>query len=404
MAADSTGAVWLGAQNALYKVVNNDWTVYDQTFVLASRFPSGAFKGLAVAKDGTLWLGSDKGEICHFDPVKVQCLEFFAGIQGMAVGALTSLSLGPDGNVYFATAGGGISMYDGQQWRTFALPNERLAGNQVRDLIQDRAGQIWVASEAGIQQLAPAGETTAKLFTAEKDNLSTSETEVLHPAPKAGIWLGAVGASYFNGSTWVNYTSADGLAGNLVQAIATDSQGRTWFGTEFGLSIWNGSAFFNLNRENGLPSDNISALVADGDTMWIGTKGGGLLRFEKNQIRLFDAAKVGLPSDTVTALAQATDGALLVGTRSGLATFRAGAATPVPSLAGLVITAIAAGTNGQIWVGTQDDGLFYFDGKAWGQPPGDVKPPAQYITAILVDQQGSVWVGARSGGVIRYTP
>ncbi len=138
--------------------------------------------------------------------------------------------------------------------------------------------------------------------------------------------------------------------------------------------------------------------------MWIGTKGGGLLRFEKNQIRLFDAAKVGLPSDTVTALAQAADSALWVGTSNGLAKFLDGAATPVPALAGLVITAIAAGSNGQIWVGTQDDGLFYFDGKDWGQPPGSIKPPAQHITAILVDQQGAVWVGGRSGGVIRYKP
>lgn len=404
MVADATGAVWIGAQDALYKVVNNDWTVYDQTFVLASRFPAGAFTGLAVARDGTLWLGSDQGEVCHFDPVTVQCKDFFAGIEGMAVGALTSLTLAPDGNVYFATDRGGISVYNGEQWRTLLLPNERLAGNQVRDLAQDLAGSIWVVTEAGIQQLNPAEGTPGQLFTVESSGLTGVESEVLHSAPKTGIWLGALGASYFNGSTWQSYTSADGLAGSLVQAIATDNQGRTWFGTEFGLSIWNGSAFFNLNRENGLPSDNISALLADGATMWIGTSGGGLLRFEKNQIRLFNAEKVGLPSDSVTALVQTGAGELLVGTTRGLARFAEETATPILELSDKVITALALTPDGQIWAGTRDDGLFYFDGQRWTQPPGAIQPPAQYVTTILVDQQGVVWVGARNGGLIRYTP
>lgn len=404
LVADPTGTVWIGAQDALYKVVNNEWTVYDQTFVLASRFPSGALKGLAVAKDGTLWIGSDQGEVCHFDPVTVQCREFFAGIEGMAVGALTSLAIGPEGNIYFATDGGGISVYNGEQWRTLLLPNERLAGNQVRDLAQDAGGSLWIATEAGIQRLELAAGGGSQIFAVENSGLTSVESEVLHPAPQTGIWLGALGASYFNGSTWQSYTNADGLAGSLVQTIATDNQGRTWFGTEFGLSIWNGSAFFNLTRENGLPSDNISALLADGATMWIGTSGGGLLRFEKNQIRLFNAEKVGLPSDTITALAQTPDGALLVGTTRGLARFSEETATPIKELSDQIITALALADDEQIWVGTRDSGLFYFDGQGWAQPPGAIQPPAQHVTAILVDQQGSVWIGARSGGLVRYSP
>src|SRR5690606_5381779 len=76
MVVDKAGTVWLGAQDALYKFANGNWTIYDQREVLASRFPSGALNGLAVAADNTLWIGSNKGEICQFDPVGVQCLEF----------------------------------------------------------------------------------------------------------------------------------------------------------------------------------------------------------------------------------------------------------------------------------------------------------------------------------------
>jgi ligand-binding sensor domain-containing protein len=170
------------------------------------------------------------------------------------------------------------------------------------------------------------------------------------------------------------------------------------------LSIWNGSAFFNLTRENGLPSDNIAALLVDGDIMWIGAVGGGLFRFERNQLQLFNTQNSGLPSDSITALAKDADGALLIGHNRGLVRFRNGQVTSVNELAGYAITTIAPTPDGKLWVGTNGDGLFYFDGETWTQPPGDVKPPSPSITAILVDDRGSVWIGARSGGVIRYMP
>ena len=57
--------------------------------------------------------------------------------------------------------------------------------------------------------------------------------------------------------------------------------------------------------------------------MWIGSAGGGLYRFERNQLQVLNSDNVNLPSDTVTALVLADDGSLLVlkcssqGLRSG---------------------------------------------------------------------------------------
>lgn len=404
IAVDDAGVVWLGAQNALYKIDGEHWTIYDQREVLASQFPSGELRGLAVANDGTLWIGSNQGEICHFDPVRVQCRAFFAGDAGMVAGELTSLTIGSNGAIYYTTDGGGVSMFDGEAWRAFIVPDQPLLGNSVHALAQGGDGAIWIASEAGLQRTDAATGAMLSQFTQDNADLSSLETEVLHPAAEGGMWFGALGASYFNGFSWKNYTMADGLAGSLIRAIATDSQGRTWFGTESGLSIWNGSTFFNLTRENGLPSDNISALLASGDVMWIGAMGGGLFRFEKNQLQLFNTQNSNLPSDTITTIAQDRTGALLVGHIGGLAYFDEGDATPIEELDGYAVTAIATTPDDAIWVGTSGDGLFYFDGEQWTRPPGDVQPPSPSISAILVDEQGSVWIGARAGGLIRYVP
>ena len=376
--------------------------------MLASRFPAGDINGLATAGDGTLWIGSSNGEICHFDPIKVQCLDFFAsaddGTKTMARGRLTHLTLDSAENVYYATDGGGFSRYDGKEWHTFTLPVEPLAGNQVHSIAQTKDGSIWVATESGIQQLNPDTGATIQLFTQENSGLLVTDTGVLYGDVTGGIWFGAQSASYFNGANWAVYTTADGLAGSPVQAIATDSQQRVWLGTKNGLSVWNGSSFFNLNKATGLPSEDVTALLADGDMMWIGTNGGGLFRFEKNQLQLFSANKLGLPSNSITALAKAKDNRLWVGTKRGLARVQDGVATVFTDMAGFTITALAGAPDGQFWVGTTDSGLFHFDGQTWGQPPHGGKPPAAQITAILVDRQGKVWIGGKDGGLIRYIP
>ena len=143
--------------------------------------------------------------------------------------------------------------------------------------------------------IKPETGATLQLFTAENSGLAVTETGVLQTDAAGGIWLAALNASYYNGANWAVYTASDGLAGGLIQTMAVDNQRRVWFGTKAGLSVWNGSTFFSLNKANGLPSDDVTALLADGDQMWIGTNGGGLLRFEKNQLQVLSAEKLGCP-------------------------------------------------------------------------------------------------------------
>lgn len=408
MTVDKSGTVWLGARDTVYKASGSSWTVYNKLSVLASRFPAGDINGLAAAPDGTLWIGSSNGEICHFDPVKVQCLDFFASAedstQSMARGTLTHLLLDSAGNVYYATDGGGLSRYDGKNWHTFVLPGEPLVGDQIHSIAQTKDGSLWLATEKGIQQLNPTTNATIQVFTPENSGLPLSDTGVLYADTVGGVWFGAQNASYFNGSNWAIYTAADGLATGLVQAIAIDNQQRVWLGTKNGLSIWNGSSFFNLSKATGLPNDDVTALLADGDKMWIGTNGGGLFRFQQNQLQLFDTEKMGLPSNTITALLKDKNGLVLVGTNRGLARLQDDVATPIAATNAATITALGVTPDGKLWVGTQDDGLFYFDGQVWSQPPDNGKAPSSQITALLVDQRGTIWIGGKDGGLIRYIP
>lgn len=75
-------------------------------------------------------------------------------------------------------------------------------------------------------------------------------------ATNGGIWM-------YDGENWVTYTTADGLAHNIVKAITEDISGNMWFGTNNGLSEFTGDTWTTYTATNsGLAHSNIRALYA----------------------------------------------------------------------------------------------------------------------------------------------
>ena len=403
LAVDGSGAVWLTSGDMLFRTRNDEWDAFSAANTNGS-FPTGRLTGLDVGSDGTIWIGSDQAQLCRFDPGIEGCVAFYSGEEGMATLPLTSLTIGGEGEVYYTTAGGGVSMFDGSIWQTMNIPDEPTPGNAIRDLVQDADGALWVAANGGVARLDPSDDSIpAALYSPASADLPAADVRAVQPGVDGGIWVGAEGVSFFDGTEWTNYSVEDGLAGTAVQAIAADDQGRIWVATSTGLSIWTGSTFFNLTTANGLPVDDITALQTDGSIIWIGTRGGGLLRFEDNQLQLFNRSNSNLPSDSITGLARDYAGTLLIATDAGLARFVENALTGDVGLGEVAITALAAAPSGEIWAATADNGLFRFDGTRWLAAP-TAQLPAPQITTLLVDAGGDLWIGAAQGGLARYTP
>ncbi len=162
------------------------------------------------------------------------------------------------------------------------------------------------------------------------------------------------------------YTTADGLAGNTIDRIVTDSHGFLWFCTREGLSRFDGYHFYNFGVAQGLPAGANDLLeAADGD-YWIATLD-GVARFHPASAK--PRFKTYLPSDP-----------------------KAG-----------VVFALAADPAGGIWVGTQG-GLYHLDRTSsdWRLHPVDIGMPNQgwedtFVSALLVDRSGTLWAGTRTG-------
>ncbi len=72
-----------------------------------------------------------------------------------------------------------------------------------------------------------------------------------------------------------SYTTADGLAHNVVNRIVRDSRGFMWFATEEGLSRFDGYTFTNYGVEQGLPHAKVTDLLeTKSGELWVATFGG----------------------------------------------------------------------------------------------------------------------------------
>ena len=91
------------------------------------------------------------------------------------------------------------------------------------------------------------------------------------------------------------WTTANGLPQNDVLALAQTPDGFIWLGTEGGLIRFDGVEFRTFNEENEpvFHSNEIDSLMVDKKgVLWIGSRGGGLVRLETAAFRpipiLFD--------------------------------------------------------------------------------------------------------------------
>jgi ligand-binding sensor domain-containing protein/two-component sensor histidine kinase len=202
------------------------------------------------------------------------------------------------------------------------------------------------------------------------------------------------------------YTTADGLAGNTIDRIVTDSHGFLWFCTREGLSRFDGYQFYNFGVVQGLPAGANDLLeAADGD-YWIATRN-GLARFHPASPQ--PRFEILLPRDpkarVVFALAADPAGGIWVGTQGGLYHLDRTSGEWQLRLvdAGMTgrdwedtfVDALLVDRSGALWAGTMN-GLYHrFPDGRWEHNQGG--RPQAVVTALLQDRQGRLWAGTRRG-------
>jgi ligand-binding sensor domain-containing protein/signal transduction histidine kinase len=249
---------------------------------------------------------------------------------------------------------------------------------------------------------------------------------------RAGLlWIGTTnGLIRYDGYRLRRYAHQRGdpssLASNLVRSLGLGSDGRLWIGTDAdGLSVFDPRSerftSYRLDGSAGALNDGaIYGIVeaADG-RLWICSRGGGLDRFDPadGSIEHFrhDPTQPGsLPDDRVNALLLDRDGALWLGTWTGLlrrdpdGRFERVFSDPADpdSLAGRAVYALFQAADGRLWVGTREGDLALIEpetgrGRSIARASAADAGGTASVFAIVQVASGELWLGRANGIEVR---
>ncbi|MCB0562711.1 MAG: hypothetical protein KDD09_27355, partial [Phaeodactylibacter sp.] len=90
------------------------------------------------------------------------------------------------------------------------------------------------------------------------------------------LWFGTEsGASCYDGISFRNFTTEEGLANNDVNAIIEDKTGKFWFGTRGHACYYDGETFTKVTNEEGAPFENVRSIIEDKKgNIWLGGNDG----------------------------------------------------------------------------------------------------------------------------------
>ncbi|HNT26454.1 MAG TPA: two-component regulator propeller domain-containing protein [Anaerolineales bacterium] len=161
---------------------------------------------------------------------------------------VTEIAIAPDGTLWLGTGRDGVLHYDGANWRVYNKQNG-LPDDAITDVLVTSAGIVWVATmDSGVVRFD--GESWVRYTT--EDGLAGNNTTVLAATADGAIWVGTKygGISRFDGASWISYTDQFSLATDYITAILETSDGVLWVGTTRCLYRFDGTEWVTFNSED----------------------------------------------------------------------------------------------------------------------------------------------------------
>jgi len=243
----------------------------------------------------------------------------------------------------------------------------------TRNIIQDRNGDIWLATWEGILRY------DGKTFTNFTNKSSLRKYHVFSAMEdrNGGLWFGTIGAGMYryDGNTFTNITEKNGLADDKQGCFLQTRNGEIWIGTMGGISIYNGSFYRNLTTENGLLDNDINSIVEDrSGKIWIASRG-ELCTYDGTSFTAFEKKGQSLIPDFTDKTKERF----------------------------FNVRTIIEDQKGNIWLAGQDglwrygdDGLKQFDAKGENSPTVILDRRDMFF-GILEDKDGGIWLGSLNG-------
>ena len=269
--------------------------------------PENGFSSGLVDKDGTLWFGSNGGGVYHFDG---RTVNNYTEIDGLKSNQVFSIVSDADNHLWFGTQNG-LIRYNRSQFEHIRLPfldttsvwldkvYPTINPNAVHSLAMDNNNNLWIGT-AGGGAYKYDGENFTSYLTEigrkQEDSLYHNWVPFIRMDNKGNLWFASMthgGVNRFDGTTFTQFLTTDGLSDNQVRTICCDKSGNLWIGfngnRNSGLTVYNGTTFKTYSVEDGLCNKRIRAIFEDKNgNLWIGAGLGNLCIFDGQHFSEFN--------------------------------------------------------------------------------------------------------------------
>ena len=316
MGGDRNGNIWIGTDRAglvRMNVNTREMEMAETRNMNTGLLNTNAIRVQSIYVDDTdlLWVGTEKSGVAYYG----KNIYRFMSEQN---GDITAIAQDGDGNIRFGTSNHGVIGYEGPiaSYKVSAMQytkdgslwvgskqngltrikdgnatiysvvkDERktLIDDHINDLCTDRAGNLWIATNGGLQVFNPKMNTFSS-YTKENGKLPTNNITTLFNTMDNRILIGtAEGLLILKLSTTEithltgNSTKLKTFTNNYITQLYEDTRGLIWIGTREGVNILNTESdnLDYLTEKQGLGNNNICGITEDKKhNIWITTSNG----------------------------------------------------------------------------------------------------------------------------------
>lgn len=311
------------------------------------------------------------------------------------------------GNYWYGTHNGGLYKYDvdSGKMRVFDV-RDGLSRNMISYITEDYRGNIWAGTFGG--GITVFEGEKIKVYDQSNGLEATSVHCIVEDKEKNMIIADHYnGISIYKGDHFLTWSDEKFLPDKSVFAVEQDELGRYWIGTNKGISVYTPTAL-DGNKVQFFSSAGVKIRFIESDragTIWIGTDGSGLSRYDINTRRFTYDTKINSYlhiNAIITALILDKSNRLWIGNMDRLVMYdrnkdEISYFSQENGLAGTSITALFCDKDNNIWIGSENkSGLTKYDSQK-----GEFRKISigeEYIPkAITQTADGSIWIGTPSG-------
>jgi len=357
--------IWLGTSKGLihYNLENGNSNKYVQDLKNPKGIHGLNIHSLYLDKS-KLWIGHENGIDCleietenldnintstiNFKHFKLPAIETSENEQK----TVSTIYKDEDGTLWIGTHGSGIYFFSKKtsQFKHYRpckclKDTGGLSSTWINKIFQNKNGTIWVGTNEGLGRFT-FNKKLFKKYEYDKNNknsLCQGEVKALAQDENGNIWIGTWGNGICQldlktgnfSHIITNKYNKNGLVSNFISEIYKDSSGNIWIGSDNPIGLYKHDPNLNSiihhpwnfeNTQDFIPHPISSIIDQNNSIYWIGTSGGGLIRYDshQNKFSVFKNNKnnpSSLCNDHIYTIIQDNPNTLLITTANGLCRF-----------------------------------------------------------------------------------